>query len=77
MHEAAQRLALETGRLDVMVNNAAWVHNSAGRDHGGVRDRMVEIGYKSVIWEVQVAAEAMDPERGGSIAIGRVNFSPL
>ena len=30
-------------------------------------DRMVEVGFKSVIWGIQAAAEAMDAERGGAI----------
>ena len=32
-----------------------------------VMDRMVEIGFKSVVWGMQAAAEAMDAERGGAI----------
>ena len=68
MRESVLRFAREAGRLDVMVNNAAWVrYQPLAEITPEVMDRMVEIGFKSVIWGIQAAAEAMDPERGGSI----------
>jgi 3-oxoacyl-[acyl-carrier protein] reductase len=68
MREAVLGFAREAGRLDVMVNNAAWVrYQPLAEVTLEVMDRMVEIGFKSVIWGIQAAAEAMDPERGGSI----------
>ncbi|NML47648.1 SDR family oxidoreductase [Ramlibacter sp. G-1-2-2] len=68
MREAVLRLARDAGRLDIMVNNAAWVrYQPLAEVTPEVVDRMVEIGFKSVIWGMQAAAEAMDPERGGSI----------
>jgi len=68
MREAVQRFAADTRRLDVMVNNAAWVrYQPLAEITPEVMDRMVEIGFKSVIWGIQAAAEAMDPQRGGSI----------
>jgi 3-oxoacyl-[acyl-carrier protein] reductase len=68
MREAVLRFAREAARLDVMVNNAAWVrYQPLAEITPEVMDRMVEIGFKSVIWGIQAAAEAMDPERGGSI----------
>jgi 3-oxoacyl-[acyl-carrier protein] reductase len=68
MREAVAQFARDAGRLDVMVNNAAWVrYQPLAEITPEVMDRMVEIGFKSVIWGIQAAAEAMDPERGGSI----------
>jgi len=68
MRRAVLGLADQAGRLDVMVNNAAWVrYQPLAEITPEVVDRMVEIGFKSVIWGMQAAAEAMDPERGGSI----------
>ncbi|WP_234192858.1 SDR family NAD(P)-dependent oxidoreductase [Pseudacidovorax sp. NFM-22] len=68
MREAVRRFASDAGRLDVMVNNAAWVrYQTVAEITPEVMDRMVEIGFKSVIWGIQSAAEAMDAERGGAI----------
>ena len=68
MREAVLRLARDAGRLDIHVNNAAWVrYQPLAEITPEVMDRMLEIGFKSVIWGIQAAAEAMDQERGGSI----------
>ena len=68
MREAVAQFTRDAGRLDIMVNNAAWVrYQPLAEITPEVMDRMVEIGFKSVIWGIQAAAEAMDPERGGSI----------
>lgn len=68
MRAAVLGLAERAGRLDILVNNAAWVRYQAVPDIAPETvDRMVDIGFKSVIWGIQAAAEAMDPVRGGSI----------
>ncbi|HYC65379.1 MAG TPA: SDR family NAD(P)-dependent oxidoreductase, partial [Reyranellaceae bacterium] len=61
-------LGERTGRLDIMVNNAAWVRYQAIPDVAPeTLDRMLDIGFKAVVWGIQAAAEAMDPARGGAI----------
>ena len=68
MRSAVHRLAGDAGRLDIHVNNAAWVrYEPLAQITPEVMDRMVEIGFKSVIWGIQVAAEVMNPGHGGSI----------
>jgi len=65
----AVRLAAEQGsRLDILVNNAAWVrYQSVLEIQPDTLERMLDIGFKAVIWGIQAAAEFMDPDRGGSI----------
>jgi 3-oxoacyl-[acyl-carrier protein] reductase len=68
MRRAVLGVAEQGGRLDVMVNNAAWVRYQAIPDVAPeTLDRMVDIGFKAVVWGIQAAAEAMDPARGGTI----------
>jgi len=68
MRRAVLGVAEQGGRLDVMVNNAAWVRYQAIPDVAPeTLDRMVDIGFKAVVWGIQAAAEAMDPARGGAI----------
>jgi meso-butanediol dehydrogenase / (S,S)-butanediol dehydrogenase / diacetyl reductase len=56
------------GRFDILVNNAAWVRYQALPDiQLDTLDRMLDVGFKAVIWGMQAAAAAMDPERGGAI----------
>ncbi|SEJ94550.1 MULTISPECIES: SDR family NAD(P)-dependent oxidoreductase [unclassified Achromobacter] len=65
----AVRLAAEhASRLDILVNNAAWVrYQSVAEIQPDTLERMLDIGFKAVIWGIQAAAEVMDPDRGGAI----------
>ena len=56
------------GRFDILVNNAAWVRYQAIPDiQPETMDRMLEVGFRSVVWSLQEAVAVMDPERGGAI----------
>jgi 3-oxoacyl-[acyl-carrier protein] reductase len=66
MRAAVLGLAEQAGRLDVLVNNAAWVRYQAVPEIAPeTMDRMLDVGFKAVIWGIQAAAEAM--QHGGSI----------
>jgi len=68
MRTAVLGFAERQGRLDILVNNAAWVRYQSVPDIAPETvDRMLDIGFKAIIWGIQVAAEAMDAERGGAI----------
>ncbi len=68
MRAAVLGLAERAGRLDILVNNAAWVRYQAVPDIAPETvDRMLEIGFKAVIWGIQAAAEVMEAGCGGSI----------
>lgn len=55
-------------RFDILVNNAAWVRYQAIPEiMPETIDRMIDVGFKSIIWSLQEAVRVMDPERGGSI----------
>lgn len=68
IHAAVQQTLAQGGRFDILVNNAAWVRYQALPDiQLDTMDRMLDVGFKAVIWGMQAASEAMDPERGGAI----------
>ena len=68
MRAAVAAFADQAGRLDVMVNNAAWVRYQAIPDIAPETiERMLAIGFSGVVWGIQAAVERMDPERGGAI----------
>jgi NAD(P)-dependent dehydrogenase (short-subunit alcohol dehydrogenase family) len=68
MRRAVLGVAEQQGRLDILVNNAAWVRYQAVADIAPETvERMLNIGFKAIIWGIQAAAEAMDAERGGAI----------
>ncbi|WKU20054.1 SDR family NAD(P)-dependent oxidoreductase [Advenella alkanexedens] len=65
---AVQQAYQYMGRLDILVNNAAWVRYQAIPDiMPETVDRMIDIGFKAIIWGMQAAVEVMDEERGGAI----------
>ncbi|MDA9393926.1 oxidoreductase [Bradyrhizobium sp. CCBAU 45394] len=68
MRQAALGLAEQQGRFDILVNNAAWVRYQSVADIAPETvERMLNIGFKAVMWGIQAAAEVMDAERGGAI----------
>jgi NAD(P)-dependent dehydrogenase (short-subunit alcohol dehydrogenase family) len=68
MRKTALDLAEQEGRLDILVNNAAWVrYQSVAEIAPETMERMLNIGFKAVVWGIQAAAEVMDAERGGAI----------
>jgi NAD(P)-dependent dehydrogenase (short-subunit alcohol dehydrogenase family) len=68
MRAAVLGFAKQQGRLDILVNNAAWVRYQSVPDIAPETvERMLNIGFKAIIWGIQAAAEVMDPERGGAI----------
>lgn len=65
---AVQQAREQGGRFDILVNNAAWVRYQALPDiQPDTLERMLDVGFKAVVWGMQAAADAMDEERGGSI----------
>ncbi len=66
MRAAVGDLADAAGRLDGLVNNAAWVRYQSLPDIAPETvERMLAIGFTAVIWGIQAAAEAMGA--GGAI----------
>ena len=68
IRDAIQRSFERGKRFDILVNNAAWVRYQAIPDiMSETVERMLDVGFKSVIWSLQEAVAVMDPERGGAI----------
>jgi len=66
--QAVRRAAEHGSRFDILVNNAAWVRYQSVPDiMPETVDRMLDVGFKGVIWGIQAASEVMDPARGGAI----------
>jgi NAD(P)-dependent dehydrogenase (short-subunit alcohol dehydrogenase family) len=60
MRAAVERFADAAGRLDGMVNNAAWVrYQPLAEIAPETVERMLDIGFKGIIWGMQAAAERM------------------
>ena len=68
IRDAIRRAFELGGRFDILLNNAAWVrYQDLLEITPEVLDRMLEIGFKSVIWGMQAAAERMADGQGGCI----------
>ncbi|WP_321817623.1 MULTISPECIES: glucose 1-dehydrogenase [unclassified Paraburkholderia] len=68
MTEAVNIVFEKSGRFDILINNAAWVRYQSVREIvPETVDRMLDIGFKAVIWGIQAATAVMEPERGGAI----------
>lgn len=68
IRSAVQTAYAHHQRLDILVSNAAWVRYQAIPDiQPDTMDRMLDVGFKSIIWGLQEAVAVMDPERGGAI----------
>lgn len=66
--EAVNAVYEKGGRFDILISNAAWVrYQSVLEIAPETVDRMLDIGFKAVIWGIQAATAVMDPERGGAI----------
>jgi NAD(P)-dependent dehydrogenase (short-subunit alcohol dehydrogenase family) len=64
----AEALAERTGRIDAVVNNAAFLrYEPIEQVTEDTVDRMIGAGFKSAVWGAQALLAHMDPERGGSI----------
>lgn len=60
MRAAVKALHDHAGRLDGLVNNAAWVRYQAVAEIApATMSRMLAIGFEAVIWGIQAAAELM------------------
>ncbi len=56
IREAIQRSFEQGKRFDILVNNAAWVRYQAIPEiMADTVDRMLDVGFKSVIWSLQEA----------------------
>ena len=64
----AEALAEEAGRIDAVVNNAAFLrYEPIEQVTEDTVDRMLGAGFKSAVWGAQALLAHMDPERGGAI----------
>jgi 3-oxoacyl-[acyl-carrier protein] reductase len=61
MRHAIGSFADQAGRLDGLVNNAAWVrYQPLAEIAPETVERMLNIGFKGIIWGMQAAAERME-----------------
>ena len=65
---AIEATAAAFGRLDVLVNNAMWNrYEPIDAIQAETMDRMLDVGFKAVVWGIQAAAPLMARSGGGSI----------
>ena len=64
----AEVFAKHAGRIDAVVNNAAFLRYEPIEDvTEDTVDMMLGAGFKSAVWGAQALLRHMDPERGGGI----------
>ena len=64
----AAAFAKDAGRIDAVVNNAAFLRYQPIEEVAEETvDMMLGAGFKSAVWGAQALLRHMDPERGGSI----------
>jgi NAD(P)-dependent dehydrogenase (short-subunit alcohol dehydrogenase family) len=71
---AADGLLEKFGRFDILVNNAMWARYQPLSELTAENlDGMVNVGFKSVVWGMQIAERIMAPRGGGVV----VNLSSV
>jgi 3-oxoacyl-[acyl-carrier protein] reductase len=70
MRAAVETFAEAAGRLDGLVNNAAWVrYQNVTEIAPETLERMLNIGFKAVIWGIQAVAERIGVEGGAIVNV--------
>lgn len=68
VHGAVDTMVDRHGRLDIIVNNAAWVrYEPIEAITEKTYDRMMAIGFGAIVWGIQAAGAAMAANGRGSI----------
>jgi len=68
VREAVAAVVADTGRLDVVVNNAMWIrYKPLGEFTEDDVDGMLAVGLKATMWTMQAAIEPMTAQGGGVI----------
>jgi NAD(P)-dependent dehydrogenase (short-subunit alcohol dehydrogenase family) len=68
LREAFAATTSEFGRLDVLINNAMWNrYEPIDAIAPDTMDRMLGVGFKAVVWGIQLAAPILRQGGGGSI----------
>ncbi|EBA06761.1 SDR family NAD(P)-dependent oxidoreductase [Sagittula stellata] len=68
VHEGVAAISEEGGRIDILVNNAAWIRYEPLADvEERALDRMLNVGVKGMIWMCQAVEGPMAAAGGGAI----------